>query len=69
MEKSGIPAIIITTTSFSGLAKMEAKAFGLPEVEVLAVPHPVGAGQLPDQVKKKAEDAMEALVMLMTGQK
>ena len=48
---------------------MEAKAKGLPDVEVLAVPHPLGAGQLPEQVKKKAEDAMETLVKMMTGQK
>ena len=48
---------------------MEAKAKGLPGVEVLAVPHPLGAGQLREQVKKKAQDAMEALVKMMTGQK
>ena len=48
---------------------MEAKAKGLPGVEVLAVPHTIGAGQLPEKVKKKAQDAMEALVKMMTGQK
>ena len=69
LEKIGVPTIIVTTTSYSGLAKMEAKAKGLPGVEVLAVPHPLGAGQLPEQVKKKAQDAMEALVKMMTGQK
>ena len=59
----------MTTTAFKALAKMEAKAKGLPDVEVLAVPHPLGAGQLPEQVKKKAEDAMETLVKMMIGQK
>ena len=48
---------------------MEAKAKGLPGVEVLAVPHPLASGQLPEKVKKKAQDAMEALVKMMTGQK
>ena len=48
---------------------MEAKAKGLPDVEILSVPHPLGAGQLPEMVKKKAEDAMEPLVKMMTGQK
>lgn len=47
---------------------MEGKAKGLPGVEVLAVPHPLGAGQLPELVKKKAENAMEQLVKMLTGQ-
>jgi hypothetical protein len=47
---------------------MEAKAFGLPDVAILAVPHPIGAGQLPEQVKTKAANAMGALVKLMAGQ-
>ncbi len=58
----------MTTTSFSGLAKMEAKAMGLPGVQVCAVPHPLGAGLPAEQVKIKAENAMEMLVKLMTGQ-
>jgi hypothetical protein len=69
LEKQGVPTIIITTTSFNGLAKMEATAFGIPDVAILAVPHPLGAGLPPDKVKMKAENAMEALVKLMTAQK
>jgi len=34
----------------------------------LVVPHPVGAGLPADQVIKKADDAMQALVKLLTGQ-
>ena len=48
---------------------MEAKAKGLAEVEVHSVPHPLGAGQLPEMVRKKALDGMENLVKLMTGKK
>ncbi len=66
LERHGLPTILVTTTSFKGLAKMEAKAFGMPDVEILAVPHPVGTLP-PDKVRLKAEDAMEALVKLMTG--
>jgi hypothetical protein len=47
---------------------MEAKAFGLPDVAILAVPHPIGAGQLPEQVTAKAVNAMEALAKLMIAQ-
>jgi hypothetical protein len=47
---------------------MEARAFGFPDVSLLVVPHPVGAGLPVDQVIKKADNAMEALVKLLTAQ-
>ena len=63
-----MPSLIVTTTSFNGLAKMEATAFGLPDVQILAVPHPLGAGLPEDKVKMKAENAVEMLVKMMTSQ-
>jgi hypothetical protein len=69
LEKHGVPSLIVTTTSFNGLAKMEATAFGLPDVQILAVPHPLGAGLPEDKVKLKAENAIETLVKMMTGQR
>lgn len=60
--------MIVTTTSFDGLAKMEATAFGLLDVAILAVPHPLGAGLPEDKVRQKAENAMEQLVKLLTAQ-
>jgi hypothetical protein len=68
IEKQGVPALIVTTTSFNGLAKMEATAFGLPDIQICAVPHPLGAGLPQDQVRMKAENAIETLVKLMTFQ-
>jgi hypothetical protein len=59
--------LIVTTTSFNGLAKMEATAFGMPDVRICIVPHPVGAGLPEPQVKAKAEAAMEQLVGLITS--
>jgi hypothetical protein len=47
---------------------MEATAFGLPDVAICAVPHPLGAGLPEDKVKLKAENAMETLVKLLTEQ-
>jgi hypothetical protein len=47
---------------------MEATAFGIPDVAILAVPHPVGAGLPADKVKMKADNAAEALVKMMTRQ-
>ena len=67
MEKNGIPALIVTTTSFNGLAKMEATAFGMPDVQICIVPHPLGAGLPEDQVRIKAENAIDQFVKLITG--
>jgi hypothetical protein len=47
---------------------MEATAFGLNNVAIVAVPHPLGAGLPEDQVRIKADNAVEELVKLMTGQ-
>ena len=46
---------------------MEAKAKGLDNVQILRVPHPLGAGQRPEMVKQKALNSMETLEKLMTG--
>jgi hypothetical protein len=58
----------VTTTSFEGLAKAQAKALGLPDVTILAVPHPLGAGLPADEVVRKAENAIGPLVKLMCRQ-
>jgi hypothetical protein len=46
---------------------MEATAFGMPDVQILPVPHPLGAGLPEDKVRLKAENAVASLVALMTG--
>jgi hypothetical protein len=58
----------VTTTSFNGLAKMEATAFGMPDVQICAVPHPLGAGLPEDQVRIKAENAMALLTKMIIGE-
>jgi hypothetical protein len=47
---------------------MEATAFGLPDVQICAVPHPLGAGLPADQVRIKAENAIDFMVGLITAQ-
>jgi hypothetical protein len=68
LEKAGVPSLIVTTTAFNVLAKMEATAFGLPNVQILTVPHPLGAGQTLAMVQAKAEKAVESLVKMITRQ-
>jgi hypothetical protein len=41
MEKRGVPAMLVATDAFQVMAEFEAKSLGLPDVEVLVVPHPI----------------------------
>jgi hypothetical protein len=69
LEKFGVPSLCVTTTQFDVLARVEATAMGLPDVQILAVPHPLGAGLPVDQVRDKADLMMDALIKLITAQK
>ncbi|MFH1652143.1 MAG: hypothetical protein ABID87_08620 [Chloroflexota bacterium] len=64
MEKQGVPTITVATTSFTPLARVNARAFGMPDLTVLTVPHPLG-GLSAAEVQQRAEDAFPALVDLM----
>jgi hypothetical protein len=41
MEKRGVPAMLVATDAFEFMAQFEARSFGMPDVEVLVVPHPI----------------------------
>jgi hypothetical protein len=66
LEKFGVPSLCVTTTQFDVLARVEATAMGLPDVQILAVPHPLGAGLPVDKVRLKADASMEKLIQLIT---
>jgi len=36
-----VPAMLVATDAFRIMAEFEARSFGLPDVEVLVVPHPI----------------------------
>lgn len=41
---------------------------GLPDIQILKVPHPLGAGLPEDMVRQKAENAVNTLIELITKQ-
>lgn len=43
------------------LAEVETKAFGIPRLPLVVVPHPVG-GMGAEAVRRKAQDAYEAVL-------
>jgi hypothetical protein len=65
LEKAGRPAIVVTTTEFRPIAETMAEQFGLPELRIVVLPHPIG-GTDPDTLTKWAGDAVDAVLALFT---
>lgn len=64
MEKRGIPTITVITDSFLPLAKLEAGTFGITDLPVLVIPHPVAVldgQQLTELAAGKVEEAFQYL--------
>jgi hypothetical protein len=56
---------VIGTSEFEALARLEAKNRGIESLPLALVPHPLG-GIHEDEVKKKAELAIDAVVKALT---
>lgn len=41
MEVRGVPCVTVTSSVFTTLAEHEAKAFNMPDLKLVQVPHPV----------------------------
>lgn len=65
MEKLGLPTITIVTSEFANLAKVYAKASGLPNLCLVIVPHPLG-GISRGEVEEKADRALNDILTAAT---
>lgn len=64
-EKAGRPAVVVTTTEFRPIAETMAEHFGLPELRIVVLPHPIG-GTDPDTLSAWADDAVDTVLALCT---
>ncbi|HVQ76543.1 MAG TPA: hypothetical protein VMT79_13540 [Candidatus Binatia bacterium] len=64
-EKLGIPAVAVITDRFEGSARAMAEANGRADYPFAVIAHPI-AGNGSDELRDKAERAVEALVPLLT---
>ena len=65
LEQRGVPTVVMGTFEFEQLAKLEAKNRGIETLPLALVPHPLG-GIHEDEVKKKADLAVDAVVKALT---
>ena len=64
MARGGIPAGLITTTVFRGLAVSEMASLGVNGLPLLVIDHPLG-GEKPDGVSQRAHQAVEQIARLL----
>jgi hypothetical protein len=64
-EKLGIPAVAVITDRFEESARAMAEANGRPHYPFAVIAHPI-AGNRDDELREKAERAVDLLVPLLT---
>ena len=60
-----MPTATICTDEFVSLGRTEAQALGMPGLPLVVIPHPLG-GLRPEEVRAKAEGAIDEIVYVLT---
>lgn len=64
-DERGIPGVSVVTTGFTDAVQVQTKAIGF-EAAVIYTPHPI-QNRTADELKKIADDVMEPVLKLLTG--
>ena len=64
LRKRGLVTAVVCSNAFLKLGQTQAKVFGVPDLPLLVIPHPLGGLDL-DSVKGRAEVATPQLVRLI----
>jgi hypothetical protein len=64
LRKRGIAAAVICSEPFLGLAQTQARVFGVPDLQIIVIPHPLGGLDL-EGVKARADVAAPQAVRLI----
>jgi hypothetical protein len=67
LEKRGIPAVSILTTSFTRSGDAMARRYGFPGYRYAMVQHPLG-GVSADECKQKAAEVLDDLIAILAGE-
>lgn len=64
LSKRGLIAAVVCSDPFMRLAQAQAKTFGVPDLPLLRIPHPLGGIDV-EQVKGRAAVALPKLIELL----
>ena len=67
LTKRGVIAAVVCSDSFMKLGKAQAKVFGVPDLPLLQIAHPLG-GLAMEQVRERAAVALPQLAGLLREQ-
>ena len=68
LTKRGLLAAVVVSDSFMKLGKAQAKVFGVPDLPLLEIKHPLGGLNM-DQVRERATVAMPQLLKFINTSK
>lgn len=66
LEDRGCPSVLICTDVFLATARAHARALGMPEMAVVAIPNPLSGIPRPD-VEERARMCLSAVVAALTA--
>jgi len=64
LRKRGLVAAVICSDPFLKLAQTQARVFGIPDLPLMMIPHPLGGISL-DAVKARAQHVLPELLKLL----
>ena len=64
LTKRGLIAAVVCSDTFMKLGSAQAKVFGVPDLPLLKIPHPLGGLGL-DKVRERAATALPQLVKVV----
>ena len=64
LRKRGLVTAVILSGPFLKLGKTQARVFGVPDLPLLLIPHPLG-GLAVDEVRGRAEHAIPQVLQLI----
>ena len=67
LRKRGLVTAVICSDPFLKLGKTQARVFGVPDLPLVMIPHPLGGLSL-DEVKGRADAAIPQVVNLIQAQ-
>jgi hypothetical protein len=67
LSEAGVWPIVVCTEPFRALAEMNAKAKGLPELDLIVIPHPLGVRPV-DAVEQLGREVANRVASLAAAQ-
>jgi len=65
LERKGIPTVTLCTTGFRNAGMKQASMLGMPGLQIVDIPLPFASLQ-PEHVRKRGEEAFDAIVASLT---